>query len=166
MTISIIAAVARNGVIGKNNQMPWYLPNDLKYFKNTTLAHHVIMGRKNFEAEGKPLPKRENIIVTRQEGYQAEGCTVVHSLGEALELAKCDPEPFIIGGGNIYRQALPMADKLYLTRIDADIEGDVYFPAVNYEEWKLVWTEKHQADERNKYDHEFQLYERKEKATG
>ncbi len=161
MPISIIAAVARNGVIGKNNQMPWYLPNDLKYFKNTTLGHHVIMGRKNYEAEGKPLPKRENIIVTRQAGYQAVGCAVVHSLEEALKLARHDPEPFIIGGGNIYRQALPIADKLYLTRIEADIEGDVYFPKVGYEEWKLVWSENHQADERNKYEHEFQVYERK-----
>lgn len=141
LKISIIAAVSKNGVIGKKGELPWYIPEDLRHFKELTTGHPIIMGRKTFESIGKPLPNRANIIITRDAGYEAEGCLVVHSLEEALEkageaeknppllkLRKGKSEVFVIGGGEIYNEAIKVADKLYLTLIEDNFEGDVFFP--------------------------------------
>lgn len=161
MTISMIAAVAENNVIGKDNSLPWHLPTDLKYYKQTTLGHHIIMGRKNFEAIGRPLPKRTNIIITRKENYTAEGCIVVNSLREALQAVQNDEEPFIIGGGEIYKMALPYADRLYITRIHETFDGDVFFPDFDKQQWILKSREDHKADKKNPHDFSFLIYERK-----
>lgn len=162
MSISLIVAVANNQVIGKNNKLPWYLPADLKYFKSVTMGHHMIMGRKTFESigGGKPLPGRTTVIVTRQMGYKAEGCVVVHSLEEAINVAKNDVELFIIGGAEIFKQGLQMADKLYLTKIHQDFEGDTFFPSINLHEWKMIGCEEHEPDEKNKYPYSFLVYKR------
>ncbi len=163
MTISAIAATARNNVIGKDNQIPWYLPEDLKFFKRTTLKHHIIMGRKNFRSIGRPLPKRTNIVITRDPFFTATGCIVAHSLSEALETAKRngEDEAFIIGGGEIYRQSLPFWDKIYLTEVDLEVEGDVFFPEIDEKDWNEISSEPHKADERNAYDYIFRVLERK-----
>ncbi len=130
MIISLIAAMGKNRVIGKDNQMMWHLPLEYKHFKETTMGHCIITGRKNFEATGRPLPGRTNIVVTRSKDFQAQGVVVVHSLDEALNHAKTlgETEAFVIGGGQIYSQALSYADKIYLTEVDYNEEGDVYFP--------------------------------------
>lgn len=135
MTISIIVAVAENDVIGFDNHLLWHISEDLKRFKSLTLGHHVIMGRKTFESVGKPLPGRVNIVISRQDNYSKDGCTVVKSLEEALEVAKNDSEVFIIGGGEIYKQALSITDKIYLTRIHAGFAGDTFFPELKLTEW-------------------------------
>ncbi|MCP4440512.1 MAG: dihydrofolate reductase [Aureispira sp.] len=163
MRIAAIVGVGHNNVIGKNNDMPWHLPADLKYFKRTTLGHHIIMGRKNYEAIGRPLPKRTNVIITHNTDYTAEGCTVVNSITSALELAKenGDSEAFIIGGGQIYWLSIPMLDRLYITEIDVEVpDGDVFFPEIDFSEWKLVSSEAHSKDEKNKYDYTFKVYDR------
>ncbi len=162
MIISAIVATAKNNVIGNDNDIPWYLPADLKYFKKTTLHRHIIMGRNTYESIGKPLPKRTNIIMTRNPFFIATGCLTVHSFEEALDLAKShnEEEVFIIGGGKIYELALPFLDKIYLTSVDAEVEGTVHFPTLAPEEWKLVSEDAHQADEKNEYDYVFKLYER------
>lgn len=138
--ISIIVAVAgKKRVIGKKGNLPWYIPQELKRFKQITMGHPIIMGRKTHESIGKPLPGRTNIIVTHDMEYSSAGCFVVHSLGEAIQKAKGkegSEEIFVIGGGELYKQALPLADKLYLTKIDQDLEGDVFFP--DYSEFKKV----------------------------
>src|SRR6185369_7714358 len=141
MTISMIAALARNGVIGKANDLPWHLPDDMKFFMQTTKGHHVIMGRKNYESlpeKFRPLPNRINIVVTRQKDFHAPGCKVVHSLEEAIELVKSssETEVFNIGGAEIFTQGLSMADRLYLTEIDTILEGDTYFPEIDKSIWK------------------------------
>lgn len=153
MDISIVVAASQNGVIGRDNQLLWRLPDDLKRFKQLTLGHPIIMGRKTFESIGKPLPGRTSIIVTRSADYQAEGTLVVHSLEEAFAAAgELDTEEvFIIGGGEIYRQALEnnSVDHVYLTRIYADSEGDTYFEFPDEAKWHQVSTEFHPADERH-----------------
>ena len=163
MIVSAIVATASNRVIGKDNDIPWYLPADLKYFKKTTLNHHVIMGRKSFQSIGKPLPKRTNIIITRNPYFIASHCLVARSLEEALELAydNGEKEAFIIGGGEIYRQSIPLLDKLYLTEVEVAPEGSVYFPELDWEEWTLISEEAHQADEKNEYNYVFKVFERK-----
>lgn len=163
MIVSAIWAQARNGVIGKENRIPWHLPDDLKYFKRCTLGHHIITGRKNFESVGKPLPGRTNIIVTRNPDYVVSACIVVHSVGKALSFAfeNGEHEAFIVGGGEIYKLALPIVDRLYVTMIDADIEGDVFAPEVDWTQWKEVSTAHHNPDERHKYAFNFKVYERK-----
>jgi dihydrofolate reductase len=135
MIISIIVAVAENQVIGFDNHLLWHISEDLKRFKNLTTGHHVIMGRKTYESVGKPLPGRVNIVISRQENFKVEGCLVANSLENALELAKQDSEVFIIGGGEIYNQALPITDKIYLTRVHAGFPGDTFFPELNLSEW-------------------------------
>lgn len=153
MMLSIIVAAAKNGVIGNNGRMPWRLPAESAYFKATTLGHPVITGRKNFEAMGRPLPDRLNIIVTRQTDYQPpNGAVVVHSVNQALELPEVmgAQEVFVIGGQQIYDQAMPKTDKLYLTLVHADVSGDTFFK-YNPSEWKEIWSEEHQADELNRY---------------
>jgi len=149
--LSTIVAASENNVIGKDNQLLWHLPDDLKHFKRTTKGHHVIAGRKTFESQGKPLPHRTNIIVTRNPDYSAEGCIVVNSLDRALELAQADDEPFIIGGEQIYRMALPLVERIYLTRVHAEFEGDTFFPELDMDQWKEISREYYSKDERNEY---------------
>ncbi len=163
MTVSAIAAIAHNNVIGANNGIPWYLPADLKYFKKTTLGHHVIMGRKSYESIGRPLPKRTNVIVTRAPFYRVSNCLVVHSVEEGLQLAldNSEEEAFIIGGGEIYQLSMPYIDRLYLTEVDLKIAGTVYFPEIELDQWKVVWEEAHQPDEKNEWAFVFKVLERK-----
>ena len=158
--ITIIAAIGKNGELGKNNDLIWHLPNDLKRFKKVTAGHHVIMGRKTFESLGKPLPNRTNIIITRNAAYTAEGCVIVNSLQEAIEAAQEDENPFILGGAQIYKQALEIADVLDLTRVDASLEADAFFPEIDPEKWKEVAREKHQKDERHDYNYSFVTYKK------
>ncbi|MAR40402.1 MAG: diacylglycerol kinase [Flavobacteriales bacterium] len=166
MRVSLIVAVSANGVIGKDNDLTWHLPRDMKFFKDTTKGHHVIMGRKNFESiphKFKPLPNRTNVIITRQSDYIAEDCIVVNSVEESIEVAKKngDEEPFIIGGGQIYKIALEnnLIERIYLTRIHHNFEGDTFFPNLA-EDWKVITREDCKADEKNKYDYSFLVLEK------
>ncbi|HSI91251.1 MAG TPA: dihydrofolate reductase, partial [Adhaeribacter sp.] len=135
--IALVVAMAENRVIGKNNQLIWHLPADLKHFKNLTTGHPIIMGRKTFESIGKPLPNRTNIIVTRQEDFSAEGCLVAHSLNEALMMAQqLDSDIFVIGGAEIYRQAMFLADTIYLTEVHHSFDGDTFFPEIDTVLWQ------------------------------
>ncbi len=145
MRISLIAAMSENGVIGKGNTLPWHLPEELKYFRKMTAEKPVIMGRKTFESIGnKPLPKRHNIILTRSVDLLAEGCTVVHTVEQALAAANACEEVMIIGGANIYQLFLPLATRLYLTQVHEQHEGDAFFPPVNWAEWKCISEQKYQ----------------------
>ncbi len=162
MTISLIVAASENNVIGRDGGLPWDLPDDLQFFKDKTSGHPIIMGRKNYESIGRSLPGRTNIIITRQADYEAEGCTIVLSLDDALNISKEveDDEIFIIGGGEIYRQSIEIADRIYLTRVHAKIEGDVYFPELG-DEWEEVSSVKHEADERHEYAFTFKVFKKK-----
>jgi dihydrofolate reductase len=163
MHIIIVAAHAQNRVIGRNNDLVWHLPTDFKHFKELTLHHPIIMGRKTFESLGKPLPKRTSIIITRDTHYQQEGCIVVHSLEEAIEEAKqLDDTLCIIGGAEIYKQALPYTHKMYLTEVKASPEGDAYFPEFSKEEWQETSRHSYYKDEKNEYDFDFVTWERKD----
>lgn len=156
MIISMIAAMANDRIIGDDNQMPWHLPADLQHFKRVTMAKPVVMGRKTFESIGRPLPGRRNIVITRNANYKAEGIEVVSSPEEALTLLEGTEEVMVIGGGNIYSQFLPLAERLYLTFIDLTVTGDTQFP--DYEkgyQWVEVESEVNQPDERNKYGYTF-----------
>jgi len=166
MKVSLIVAVAENNVIGKDNDLIWDLPKDMRFFKATTLNHHVIMGRKNFESIPKkyrPLPNRTNVVITRQSDYKAEGCVVVNSVESALEIAKenKDNEPFIIGGGQIYKIALEqnLVDKIYLTKVHHTFEGDTFFPELG-NDWKEISKLENKADEKHKYAYDFITLER------
>jgi dihydrofolate reductase len=163
MKIAIIAAVANNHVIGADNKLLWHLPADLKHFKNLTIGHTMIMGRKTFESIGKPLPGRRTIVVTRKENYDAKGCDVVHSLNEAFELAKENEEIFVVGGAEIYQQTIDLTQtqKLYITRVFALFEGDAFFPNVDPRKWKLTERADHQANEKNPFNFTFLTYERR-----
>jgi len=157
MLKSIIVAKADNQVMGQKNRLPWHLPKDLQHFKRITLRHHVIMGRKTFMSIGKPLPGRKLIIVTRNPNYQAVGGTIVRDIPTALAVAKQagETEVFIAGGETIYRTTLALADKIYLTEIKAQIEGDTFFPMINANEWKEIKRIHHSADERHLYAFDF-----------
>jgi dihydrofolate reductase len=164
MVISLIAAVSKNRIIGKNNDLPWHLPDDMKYFMQTTKGHHVIMGRKNYDSipeKFRPLPNRTNIVVTRQKGFKAAGCIIVHSIEEGIELAKKnnEHETFIIGGAEIYKLGFQISQRLYLTEINAEIEGDTFFPEFNKQNWKETSRIHHQADSRHAYSFDFVIYE-------
>lgn len=161
MIISLIAAMGKNRTIGKNNSLPWNLPADMKYFRDKTRGKPVIMGRKTYESIGKPLPKRLNIIITRDENYKAEGCVVVHTADEAIIAAGNVKEVMVIGGSQIYKEFLPRANRMYLTKIDAEFEGDTYFPEFTTEEWKEISYEEHERDAENPYDYRFVVLERK-----
>lgn len=161
MTISIIVAADENNVIGKDNDLIWHLPADLKHFKNLTTGHHAIMGRKTYESIGRPLPNRTFIVITRNADYKAEGCIVVNSLEDGIKAVTNDDEAFIIGGAEIYRQALEHTDKIYLTRVHHEFEGDTYFPELRETEWKLAESRRMEPDEKNKYACSFQTYLRK-----
>ncbi|MBX0289018.1 dihydrofolate reductase [Hymenobacter sp. HSC-4F20] len=153
---ALVVAVADNGVIGGENQLPWHLPLDLKHFKQLTQGHPVVMGRRTFESIGRPLPGRTNIIVTRQPEWRAEGCETAYAVPQALELARTfDEEVFVIGGGEIYRQALPAADVVYLTEVHHAFEGDVTFPELNPAEWREETRERHEPDEKHAYAFSF-----------
>ncbi|MDA8094079.1 MAG: dihydrofolate reductase [Betaproteobacteria bacterium] len=141
--ISIIAALARNRTIGANNALPWRLPEDLKRFKTLTMGHHILMGRKTFESIGRALPGRTTVIITRQSDYQAPGCLTVHSLEEALQASRADDEIFFVGGAELYAQALPCANRLYLTEIQADVAGDACFPAFDRSQWHEIERTRH-----------------------
>jgi dihydrofolate reductase len=166
MTVSLIVAVSSNGVIGREGGLPWYLPADLSHFKRTTMGHHLIIGRRTWEEVGKPLPGRTMVVVTRSRRFAPEGAQVVRSVEQAIELAAADDEPFIGGGAQIYRVALArdVVDRIYLTRIHAEVEGDTHFPEFNLDEWELVSEEHHEADEKNEFDYSFLVYERREEA--
>jgi len=166
MIVSLIVAVSENGVIGKDNGLIWHLPKDMKFFKDTTQGHHVLMGRKNFESiphNFRPLPNRTNIIITRQSNYIAEGCVVVNSIEQGIELAKNNGENelFVIGGGQIYDMALKqeLIDRVYLTEIHNSFDGDTFFPKLS-DQWKEVQREDCFADEKNKYDYSFLVLEK------
>lgn len=163
MTLSIIVAVAENGVIGRGNELPWRLSDDLRRFKRLTMGHAVIMGRKTWESIARPLPGRRMIVVTRQPDYVAAGVELAPNLPAACGLAsaRAEEEAFIIGGAEIYRQALPLADRLYLTRIHATVEGDKFFPDYDANEWRLVSAEHAPADDKNEHATTFEIYERK-----
>lgn len=163
MLVSAIVAVAKNRVIGKDNTIPWYLSTDLKYFKKTTLNHHVIMGRKSFQSIGRPLPKRTNIIITRDPFFIATGCIIAHTLEEALRIAhdNGEAEAFIIGGAQIYELALPYLDKLYYTAVDAEPAGNILFPKINWEDWCLLSQKDHPAGEKDDHSFSFRMYARK-----
>jgi dihydrofolate reductase len=158
--LSAIAAMDKNRLIGKDNQLPWHLPADLAHFKAITTGHPILMGRKTHESIGRPLPNRHNIVLTRDLSYEAEGITIVHSLDEALAACPDDDEIFIIGGAEIYRLALPRLQRLYLTFIDHAFTGDVYFPAWAANEWQEISREAHEADEKNAYGYAFVTLER------
>ena len=154
--IALVVAMAENRVIGKENKLIWHLPADLKFFKNLTTGHPIIMGRKTFESIGKPLPNRTNIVITRQADFTAEGCMVAHSLTEALMLAQqLDSDIFVIGGAEIYKQAMFLADTIYLTEVHHTFEGDTFFPEIDSVLWQETSREEHKADEKNPYDYAF-----------
>ena len=164
MIISLVVAASENNVIGKNNQLLWHLPKDMKFFKNVTWAMPVVMGRKTFESMGsKPLGGRKNIVITRKPGWKAEGVSVVNSVDAATELAEGlnYKEIFIIGGGEIYLIAFDRANKIYITRVRAELEGDTYFPVIEKNDWNLVSKTDNPADEKHAYAFSFQLWERK-----
>ncbi len=156
--ISIIAAIAKNGVIGNNNTLPWYLPVDLKYFRNTTMGHAIVMGRRNYEDIGKALPGRRNIVLTRDKSYSAENCEIAHSINDVLGMINKKDETFIIGGAEIYLSFLPHAEKLYITHIDVEVDGDVVFPNYKSGEWELESEEIHAADSENPLSCRFTVY--------
>lgn len=149
--VSIIAAMARQRVIGLHNRLPWRLPADLSHFRRTTLGHAVIMGRKNHESIGKPLQQRLNIVLSSDPGYRAPGCQVVSSLAAAMDAAGDDPEIFIIGGARVYAQALPLASRMYLTLIDGEFVGDTWFPEYDELEWREISRAEHAPDSDNPY---------------
>nr|WP_320118134.1 dihydrofolate reductase [uncultured Marinifilum sp.] len=161
MKLSIIVAASRNNVIGKDNQLIWHLPADLKRFKALTTGHTIIMGRKTFDSIGKPLPNRTSVIITRQPDYKQEGCVVVHSFEEALDFVKDQDKAFVIGGGAIYQEAISKADELYLTLVHHEFDGDTYFPKIKGEEWESVARKDCLPDEKNKYPYSFIDYKRK-----
>lgn len=167
MKISLIVAMSQNRVIGRQNQMPWHLPDELKYFKRVTMGKPVLMGRNTFESIGKPLPGRPNIVITRNPDYEADGISVVASVEDALDLAEsltehdANMEAMVIGGAQIFAATLPVADRLYLTEVHAVIDGDVFFPEFQRERWRIVARDEHAADEKNPYAYSVLVLERR-----
>ncbi len=159
--ISIIVAIGKNNTLGFGNALPWHLPDDLKRFKKLTLGHAIIMGRRTYESIGKPLPDRKNIVITREKDFAAPGCIVAHSWEEAVRSAGDETEIFVVGGSQIYAMALPHTDKLYLTWVEAETDGDVFFPKLDLDEWRETYSESHPMDERHGYPSTFKIYERK-----
>ena len=156
--ITLIAAVAQNSALGKDNQLLWHLPDDFKRFKSLTTGHHIIMGRKTFESFPKPLPNRTHIIISRQKNYQPADCIVVNSLEKAISDCPKNEEIFIIGGGEIYKQAFVIADKLDITKVHHSFEADTFFPEIDLDNWKLTSEEFHPKDEKHQYDFAFETY--------
>lgn len=164
MILSIIVAVAENNAIGRHNQLPWHLPEDLKFFKKTTMGKPVLMGRKTFESLGKPLPGRLNIVLSRQADLQLpEGVLLYNNLEEGTKRLEDEgtEEAFVIGGGKVFEEAMPLIDRMYITRVHADIpDADAFFPDIDHSHWKMVWEEAHPKDEKHQYAYTFQQYER------
>jgi dihydrofolate reductase len=160
MTTTIVVAISENNAIGKDNQLLWYLPADLKHFKNITTGHTVIMGRKTYDSVGKPLPNRRNIIITRQD-IKIEGCEVVKSIEDALALCAGEQEVFIVGGAEIYKQAMHLTDRIYLTIVHQKFDADSFFPEIDYNIWKETAREDHQPDEKNNLAYSFITLERR-----
>lgn len=158
--VTLIAAAGENNELGKDKDLVWHLPDDFKRFKKLTTGHYIIMGRKTFETFPQLLPNRTHVIITRKEDYNPPGTIVVHSLEEALKAAKEDPQPYVIGGGEIYKMSLDSADVIELTRVHGTFDADTHFPEINEENWKLVAKEEHPADERHKYAFTYLTYER------
>lgn len=163
--LAIIVAVAENGVIGRNNALPWHLPEDLRYFKRVTMGKPVLMGRKTFDSIGRPLPGRTNIVITRNPAFRAEGVEVASSLEAAIKLAERialvdgAEEAVVIGGAEIYRAALRVADRLYITEVHASVEGDAVLPGIAWAQWREVWRENHEASSPNQFGYSFVRYE-------
>ncbi len=162
MRVSIIVAASENYAIGKNNSLLWSLPKDMKFFKSTTSFHCVVMGRLTYESLGKPLPNRTNIVVSRQENANFEGCLVVKSIEEALVQAKSnqESETFIIGGGKIYASSMPLVDRIYITKVHAKFEADTFFPEISTKDWKCISSEPQIKDEKHAYNFDFEVWER------
>lgn len=163
MRIALIAAMAENRVIGRQNALPWRLSGDLRHFKSLTMGKPVIMGRNTYESIGKPLPGRLNIVVSSDADYRAEGCRIVHSVEEALEAAREHDEAMVIGGARLYEQMLELADRIYLTLVKAEVEGDVLFPPLDRGMWREVTRESHAADEKNEYAYDFIVLDKAER---
>ena len=161
MTLSIIVAMAENGVIGRGNTLPWHLPADLKRFKQLTMGHTLIMGRKTFQSIGRPLPGRKTIVMTRDADFSAPGVEIARTTDEALQKASGDSEIFSAGGVEMFKQMLDLADRIYLTLVRAKIEGDTFFPAIDWNQWRQVSREDHPADDKHAYPYSFQVYERR-----
>ncbi len=161
MIISIIVAMDKKGVIGLEGDLPWHLSADLKHFKIITMSKPLIMGRRTHESIGRPLPGRQNIVLTRAKNFKVDGCTVVHSLDDALHAAGDVDEVMIMGGSGIYDQSLGRADRLYITEVHADVKGDVYFPEFDKDDWIEIEREDHSADDKNDFDFSFVVMERK-----
>ncbi len=159
--VIMIAAAAENNALGKDNQLLWHLPDDFKRFKSLTTGHHIIMGRKTFESFPKPLPNRTHVIITRQKHYHPEGCIVVDSIEKALRSVPEDEDAFVIGGGEIYKLALPFADKTELTKVHTSLDADTFFPTLNPDDWELVETEFHPKDDKHQYDFTYETFLRK-----
>lgn len=159
--ITLIAAVAENNALGKDNQLLWHLPDDFTRFKNITSGHHIIMGRKTFESFPKPLPNRTHVIITRQKDYQPEACLIVDSLAKAISVCPKDEDLFIIGGGEIYKQSIEMADKLDITRVHHTFDADTFFPEIDLTKWKLTSEEYRPKDEKHHFDFTFETYIKK-----
>ena len=160
MKISIIVAMDRNGVIGKDGSLPWYLSSDLKHFKKITMGKPIVMGRKTHESIGRPLPGRENVVITSDKEYQAPGCTVLNSIECVFAKFRHIDEIMIMGGADLYKQLLAGADRIYLTEVHADLEGDTYFPEFDRESWEENERYDFRADEKNEYDYSFVILER------
>jgi dihydrofolate reductase len=160
MRISVIAAMDRNRVIGRENQLPWHLPADLKWFKKNTIGKTIVMGRKTFESIGRPLPGRTNIVLSRDENFSAEGCLVVHTIEEVFQEVDNEDEIMIIGGAQLFKQLISRANRLYITRIDAEFDGDSYFPALESEEWRVVLRDEIASSEVNPYGLQFLIVDR------
>jgi dihydrofolate reductase len=158
---SLIVAMAKNRVIGVNNTLPWQLPADLKHFKSLTMGHHIIMGRKTYESIGKPLPGRISVVVTRNANYSMPGVIVVNSLESAITVCGNDEEIFVIGGAEIYRQAIKLADRIYMTEIDVEISGDAHFTEFDIKAWRKTTRESHSPDEKNPFPYHFVVYDKK-----
>ncbi|MGG1574168.1 dihydrofolate reductase [Fictibacillus sp. NRS-1165] len=156
--ISFVFAMDENGLIGNRNELPWHLPADLQYFKKVTMGKPIVMGRKTFDSIGKPLPGRENIILTRNESFQAEGCTIIHSVQQALE--RKEEEVCVIGGAEVFSLFMPYVQRMYITKINESFQGDTYFPEIDESEWKLVSETPGIVDGKNKYSHDFLVMEK------
>lgn len=160
MIVSIIVAMDESRVIGKDNKLPWHLPRELQYVKRTTMGHPIILGRKNYESIGRPLPGRRNIIVTRNEHFQAEGCEIAHNIDEVFQMCKSEEEIFIFGGEEIYKLFLPYTNKLYITKIHHTFEGDTFFPEINEHEWIEQFAEEGITDDKNPYRYSYHIFEK------
>ena len=161
--ISLIVAMGKNGVIGANGRIPWHLPNELKLFKSLTMGHHIVMGRKTYDSIARLLPGRTTVIVTRQRDYAVPGAVVANSVSEALDACRGDDEIFVIGGADLFRETLPIADRLYLTVVDAEPEGDTFMPELDMTQWRETSAEHFPADEKHVHAYRFAVYDRVEK---